>query len=82
VTQLSYHGVVFEVSVYMTSGGPGLTPDLTVGEDIQVVEIESLDTWLDFSRLMPEDYTDRAADDPHFVEAAIEAAEYDRDDRL
>lgn len=79
MTQFGYHGVVFDVSVRYSPSGPGLRVELEVGEDIQVVEVECAETWRDFSELTPEDYTDHAADDPRFVEAAIEAAEYDRD---
>lgn len=79
MTEFGYHGAVFRVFVYMTSGGPGLTPELTISENIEVVEVECLETWQDFSKLTPEDYLDQAADDPRFVEMAIEAAEYDRD---
>ena len=79
MTEFNYHGVIFRAPVYMTSGGPGLEPHLTIGETIEIVEIESLETWLDFSKLMPDDYLQKAADDPQFVESAIEAAEYDRD---
>ena len=81
MTEFNYHGVIFRVPVYMTSGGPGLEPHLTIGENIEIVEIESLDTWLasSGSNLLPDDYIQKAADDPYFVESAIEAAEYDRD---
>jgi len=75
----SYHGVVFDAPVRYSPSGPGLHVELEVGEDIEVVEIECLKTWYDFSKLTPEDYLDKAADDPRFVERAIEAAEYDRD---
>lgn len=79
MTEFGYHGAVFRAEVYLESGGPGLAPYLTIEPNIKVVEVECHETWADFSKLTPQEYLDVAADDPEFVEAAIEAAEYDRD---
>lgn len=79
MTQFSYHGIVFDAPVRYSDSGPGLRVELEVGDGTTIVEVECLETWQDFSKLTPEDYLDQAADDPRFVEMAIEAAEYDRD---